>query len=166
MGNIESCTSAQASIVFNSEHYPILFVTWFGMPTSAVVHGYTEWLGRMAERARREGNRFVVIGDTTDMGGRPGPETRRVLAEGIDRVTAEVGDTFLGSLTIIDGAFMRAVITMTLYLTRRGLTLIPVRSLAEALPKAFAMLEEAGVPGPTGLTLDTYERPSHPLGTD
>lgn len=164
VGSIESCTSAQASIVFNSEHYPILFVTWFGIPTPAVVTGYTEWLFRMAERARSEGTRFVVIGDTTSMGGRPGPDVRRLLAQAMDDVTERTGDRFLGALTIIDGGLMRAVVTMTLYLARKKFAITPVRSLAEALPKAYEILDKAGQARPPGLDLETYERPSHPLG--
>lgn len=165
VGTLESYASTEGSIVFNAEHYPVLFVTWFGVPTSSVVEAYSKWLHELSARAHHENRRFVIIGDTTRLSERPSPTIRRHMAEAVNRFNDAAGDKLLGVVTIIDSVMMRAAIKMTIYLTRRTIPITPVSSLDEAMARAFALLDEAGVPHPEGLDLSTYRPPLHPLGS-
>ena len=165
VGKLESYASAEGSIVFNSEHHPVLFVTWFGAPTTAVVDAYSKWLSELSARARDEQTRFVIIGDSTRLSERPNPTIRRQMAEAVNRFEDDANNALLGVLTIIDSAMMRTAIKMTVYLTRGTFPIAPVKDLDEALTRAFALLDEAGLPRPEGLDASTYRPPLHPLGT-
>lgn len=162
VGHLESFTSDGVSIVLNPEHFPVVVATWFGTPTHAVVDAYLQWLSGVTKRAQEEGTRFVVIGDTTGMDERPGPELRRHLASAIDKFQAEAGDTVLGVMTIFSNPLMRAVVTMTLFITQRQLQLVPVKGMAEAIDRARELLRQAGVEPPAGLDAETYRRPADP----
>lgn len=162
VGKLESYASAEGSIVFNSEHFPVLFVTWFDAPTPALVEAYVRWLLEISARARDEQNQFLIIGDTTRLSERPSPTIRRQMAEAVNRLHDHA---LLGVLTIIDSAMMRTAVKMTIYLTRGSIPITPVKSLDEALTRALAMLDEAGIQHPESLDISTYRPPLHPLGS-
>jgi len=142
----------------------VLLVTWFGEPTSTVVDVYAEWMTAQARQARDTQTRFIIIGDTTRVDGRPSPDMRRLMAQALQDVQDVAGDSLLRIFTVIDSALLRTVINMTMYLMRQKLPFSSARSIDDALSRALALLDEFGIPRPDGLDPATYEPPGHPMG--
>lgn len=160
--DVEPVVLPHGALHLDARHFPVLLVTWFGVPDPQLVERYVDWLLRMADRAVAEGTRIVVLGDTTGMEERPGPEMRRAMATGIDRIMSAHPGTLLGVTSVIGQPVMRAVITMVLAITRRQLDLRPVKDLAHGLARTFELLDAAGIPRPPGLDAATHRRPERP----
>jgi hypothetical protein len=142
--------------------FPVLVATWFGVASVGVVERYVAWLDRMGQRAEAEGTRLVLVGDTTRLEDRPGPDVRAAMAAAIDRLTTRHPGRFLGGSTIVAQPVMRAVLLMVLALTRRTLDMKPVKDLEHALARTFALLDQAGIPRPAGLDAASYRAPARP----
>ncbi len=164
MPDVESYTSPEVALVFSAEHYPVLMVTWFGAPTEASVDAYAAWLNGFVERNEADDARFVIVGDTTGMTERPPPDVRRKMATVLDDFAQKNEGHLLGVITLVDGMLMRAIVKMTLLLTRQDIMVSPARSLEDALPKAFEILSEAGITPPPSLSVESYRRPDRPTG--
>jgi hypothetical protein len=158
----ETVVFSEVAIHLSARHFPVLIVTWFGVPIPAVIEGFAGWLDRMSERAAAEGTKLVILGDTTGMTSQPGPDVRRAIAAGIERVLAEHPGRLIGVTTIIGPPMMRAVITMVLAITRHKLNWKPVKDMPQAIARSFALLDEAKVPRPAGLDASSYIRPARP----
>lgn len=145
----------------SAQHFPILIATWFGVPNAEITNRYTAWIIDQAIRAKNEGTKFVILGDFTTAA-RPSPEVRRAMATGVQRITDDYGDIFLGGSTIISQPLMRAVVSMVLALTRQKIDFKPVKSAEAAFERTRELLDKAGIPWPAGLDPRTYERPKRP----
>ena len=150
--DIECVVLPAVAVHLSARHFPVIIATWFGTHLSA-------WFERMCARAEAEGTKIVFIGDTTDMEQQPGPEVRRTMAQGIQRVLTKHPGRLLGVTTIVGPPMMRAVIIMVLALTRDKLNWKPVKNLQQALERSFSLLDEAKVSRPEGLDAKTYRRP-------
>jgi hypothetical protein len=137
-------------------------VTWFGHPVVGAIDRYVAWLDRMAARARAEDTKLVILGDTSRLEDRPGPEVRAAMAAAIEGLQARNPGRFLGGSTIVAQPVMRAVLLMVLALTRRVLDMKPVKDFEQGLERTFALLDEAGIPRPAGLDLASYRSPTRP----
>lgn len=160
--DIECVVLPEVAVHLSARHFPVIIATWFGVPNPAVITHLSAWFERMCTRAEAEGSKVVFIGDTTDMEQQPGPEVRRAIAEGVQRVLAQHPGRLLGITTIVGPPMMRAVIIMVLALTRDKLNWKPVKNLQQALERSFALLDEAKIPRPEGLDAATYRRPPQP----
>lgn len=140
--------------------FPVLCATWFGTPSVEVVEAYIGWIDRMATRADAEGTKLVLLGDSSRIEGRPGPEIRRAMGKAISGLTNRHPGTLLGGATVIGDPLMRAVISIIVALSRRGFRLTPVRSYDKAVESVREILTEAGIPVPDGL--DDRPTPSRP----
>jgi len=160
--DVETVVLPEVALHLSAQHFPVLIATWFGVPTPPVVDHLAAWLERMCARAEAEDTRVTFLGDTSGMEQQPGPEVRRAIAVGIERVLARYPGRFIGVTTIVGPPMMRAVIIMVLALTRSKLNWKPVKDMPQALARSFALLDEAGIPRPRGLDATTYRRPSRP----
>lgn len=160
--DIETIVLRGVALHLDARWFPVLIATWFGVPTTGVVERYAAWLDRMADRARDEGTKLVIMGDTTRLEERPGPDVRTTMAAAIGSLQARHPGRFLGGSTIVEGPVMRAVLLMVLALTRRALDMRPVRDLEHAFVRTFALLDEAGIPRPAGLDAKSYRSPARP----
>jgi hypothetical protein len=158
----ESIVLPEVAIHLSARHFPVLIVTWFGPPSPPSVERYAAWLERMGERAAAEGTKLAVIGDTTGMEGRPGPEVRRAMAAAIERLQTRHPGRVLGVTSIISQPMMRAVITMVLAITRQKIDLKPVKNVQQAIDRTFLLLDAAKIPRPAGLDGASYTRPARP----
>ncbi len=165
MGATESYASPEAAVILSAEHLPVVFVTWFGRPSSKAVETYAEWMVEQARRAHESQSPFIIIGDTTAVDGHPGPVLRRQMANVLNDVRKAAGESLLHIFTVIDNMTLRTIVKMTTFLIRRELPSMAVRDLEDALNRAFQVLDEAGVPRPEGLDPTTYRSPDHPLGS-
>lgn len=145
----------------STQYFPIVIATWFGVPSVNIIERYGAWLNRMADRAKKQGTKVVLLGDFTTAA-RPTPEVRRAMATAIERLTERHGDGFLGGSTIIGQPLMRAVVTMVLALTRQKIDFKPVKSLAAGFERTRQLMDAAGIPWPEGFDPKTYERPQGP----
>ncbi len=143
-------------------HFPVLMVTWFGTSTGESVRRYAQWLGRMGDRAEVEGTQFVLLGDTTSLESRPGPEVRRVLLQVVDQIAADYPQSFLGGTTVMTHPLMRAALIMVMTLSRRPFEMKAARDMTQAIERTFELLDAAGVPRPPGLDASTYQPPPRP----
>lgn len=160
--DIETIVLPEVALHLDARWFPVLIVTWFGLPVIGGVERYVTWLDRMAARAKVEDTRLVILGDTTRLEERPGPEVRAEMAAAIEGLQARHPGRFLGGSTIVAQPVMRAVLLMVLALTRRVLDMKPVKDFEQALERTFALLDEAGIPRPAGLDLASYRSPARP----
>jgi len=157
--DIECVVLPEVAVHLSAQHFPVIIATWFGTPNQQIVTHLGTWFERMCARAEAENTKVVFIGDTTGMEQQPGPEVRREIASGIQRVVAQYPGRLLGVTTIVGPPMMRAVIIMVLALTRDKLNWKPVKNLPQALERSFALLAEVGIARPKGLDAATYRRP-------
>jgi len=160
--DIELIVLPQVALHLNARWFPVLVATWFGTATVEAIERYAAWLDGMAVRASAEGTKVVILGDTTSLEDRPGPEVRTAMAAAIEGLQARNPGCILGGSTIVAEPVMRAVLLMVLALTRRKLDMKPVKDFAHGLERTFALLDEAGIPRPAGLDVASYERPARP----
>lgn len=158
----ETVVLPEVAIHLGARHFPVLVVTWFGAPNPSIVDRYAQWLERMGERADAEGTKLVIVGDTTGMVGRPGPDVRRAMAAAIERVQLRHPGRVLGVTSIVAQPVMRAVFTMVLAITRQKLDIELVKNVPQALERTFALLDAAKIPRPEGLDATRYQRPARP----
>jgi hypothetical protein len=157
----ESVVLPEVALHLSARHFPVLVATWFGVPNPEIIARYSDWLDGMGARAEVEGTKLVILGDTTELEGRPGPEVRRAMANALERLQARHPGRVVGITTIIGQPMMRAVITMVLAITRQKVNLKPVKDVQQALARTFELLDEAAIPRPAGLD-STYRRPARP----
>lgn len=160
--HIETVVLPDVALHLDARWFPVLVVTWFGIPTTGAVARYSLWLDRMGLRAEAEGTRLVIVGDTTRLEERPGPEVRTAMVAAIEGLAERHAGRFLGGATIIGQPVMRAVLTMVLVLSRRTLDMKPVKDMGSALARAFELLDHARIPRPPGLDAATFRSPARP----
>lgn len=160
--DIETIVLPKVALHLDARAFPVLVVTWFGSPSAEAVERYTAWLERMGARAEAEGTKLVIVGDTTRLDERPGPDVRTVMAAAIDRLQHRHPGTFLGGSMIVAQPVMRAVLFMVLALTRRKLDMQPVKDLEHAFTRSFGLLEAAGIGRPAGLDPASFRSPARP----
>lgn len=160
--DIETIVLPKVALHLDARWYPVLVVTWFGTASTTAVDRYVAWLERMGTRAEAQGTKLVIVGDTSRLDERPGPDVRTAMAAAIDRLVARHRGTFLGGSTIIAQPVMRAVLLMVLALTRRTLDMKPVKDLEQALARTFELLDGAGIPRPAGLDAASFQSPARP----
>jgi hypothetical protein len=160
--DIETIVLPEVALHLDARWFPVLVATWFGRTTVGAVERYAAWLDRMGVRAEAEGTRLVILGDTTRLEDRPGPDVRTAMAATIEGLQARHPGRFLGGSTIVAQPVMRAVLLMVLALTRRALDIKPVKDFEQALERTFALLDEAGIPRPAGLDAASYQGPARP----
>jgi hypothetical protein len=156
----EAIVLPEVALHLDARWFPVVVATWFGVATARAVERYGGWLERMGARAGAADTQVVIVGDTTRLQERPTPEVRVTMAAMIERLTARHPDRFLGGSTIIGDPVMRAVLAMVLALTRRKLDMRPVKDMRQALARTFALLDQAGIPRPQGLDVETFRSPA------
>lgn len=149
------------AIYFDARHFPVVFITWFGVISKAGLSIYSEWIDRMASRAREESTRMFMVEDINECE-LPTPEVRRALAHTLKQLAGRHGNLYLGGSMILPSAFMRAAFTIVKVLSGNLLDYKPVKGLDDAVARGFAMLDAAGLERPRGLDLKTYRRPEWP----
>ena len=159
---IETIVLPEVALHLDARWFPVLVATWFGVPTVRAVERYAVWLDQMGSRAAAEDTRLVIVGDTTRLEERPGPDVRTAMAAAIEGLHARHPGRFLGGSTIVASPVMRAVLLMVLALTRRVLDMRPVKDLEHALARTFELLDATGIPRPAGLDAATYQSPRRP----
>lgn len=160
--DIETIVLPEVALHLDTRWFPVLIVTWFGHPSAGGVVRYEAWLDQMAARARAEGTKLVILGDTSRLEERPGPDVRTAMAAAIEGLHARHPGRFLGGSTIVAQPVMRAVLLMVLALSRRVLDMKPVKDFEQALERTFALLDAAGIPRPVGLDAASYRSPERP----
>lgn len=152
----------EIALALDVQHFPVLIVTWFGVPVPALVPRYAGWLERMAARAKAESTRLVLIDDVTGLTARPDPETRRAMARALRRFGTEHPVQLLGATVVVRNPFVRAAITVVMSISRRPFEVKPARDMERALAHARALIEQAGQSWPEGLDAKRYRRPDRP----
>lgn len=158
--DIETIVLPGVAMHLDATYFPVLCATWFGVPSVKVVEGYVRWIDRMASRAEAEGTKIALLGDSTRIEGRPGPEIRRAMGRELSAFADRHPGTMLGGATVIGDPLMRAVISVVVALSRREFRLKPVRSFDKAVARVREVLTEAGIPMPAGL--EERPEPSRP----
>jgi hypothetical protein len=159
---VEYYSTPTVSVVFDARHYPVIIVTWLGHVDLEAAQAMTERVGRVVARIAEEDGCIVAISDTTRMSNKPGPEVRELYARAIDEWDTRHPGRLVGLVVIVEGAIMRGIIAMILWLLRRKVRLITTGSMAGAIERAKALLSGAGLTPPAGLEPHGYQRPLLP----
>lgn len=143
-------TLADGVLRTDTSHFPVVLLSWHGNPTVESVEITREWLDRMLDRAKRESTKLYLINDTSDAQV-PKPQLRRSLSSLVHHLHDNHGDTLLGGSVIVPSALLRATFIMVSALARLDVGFRPAKGLDQALERAFAALDEAGVERPASL---------------
>lgn len=151
------------AVHFDARCFPIVFITWFGVISEPGVRIYSEWIDRMASRAAEGSTRMFLIEDISECE-LPTPEVRQVLGRTLKALSDRHGKLYLGGSMILPSAFMRAAFTIVKMLSGNTLDYKAVKGLEDAMARAYAMLDAAGLARPERLDLASYRRPARPTG--
>ena len=141
----------------DTRYMPVVFVTWFGLSNVELVDQYFAWSDAFNQRAYAQGQRYVMITDTLQ-GERPSPLVRKHISELTNAQPEHVDALTVESLIVIDSPIMRGTITALSWLIP-DFNVVPVKTLAIAIDRAFASLAAENIEPPTGLSVDSYQRP-------
>lgn len=150
-----------SSVVVDDRAWPIVFATWFGEPTEALVDRYFAHHATVVERAREQRERIVLVTDTfaTD---RPSPKARKRITDLSATQAKEVAPHTLKSLVVIESALLRGVVTALAWIDPGLAESENVSGIGVAIERALAVLDGAGIARPPGLTASSYRRPARP----
>lgn len=151
----------ETSVVVDSRAWPIVFATWFGAATEKLAEHYFEQQTRLFDRARREGQPFILISDTF-AATRPSATARKRIAELTTAQPADVPGLSLSSYIVIENALIRGAVTALRWVTTSMDASETVESIDVAIERALAALDEAGVARPAGFRASDYRRPTPP----
>ncbi len=149
------------AIVFDDTCYPVIVSTWFGHASERSVRAYYGELGRVLERAMREGRLLVNVVDTAHAK-LPSGDVRRLVNE--LTVTWEqqgASRESVRAFVIVENPAIRGALQVLEWLHPTGnMSSVNVPSLAEAVRHARAALEDRGqIPPPS---LGKLTRPADP----
>lgn len=151
-----------AAVVIDDRSWPIVWATWFGEPTEALVDKYFDCHGsKILERARRERQRIVLLTDTFATE-RPAPKVRKRIVDRTAEQPADGKSLAMKSYIVVENPLMRGVITALSWIDPTMAESESVASPAIAIERALEALDAAGIPRPAGVTAAAYRRPVRP----
>lgn len=149
----------KGSIVIDSRFLPILFVTFRGGSTEGLIRDYFKKLEALHRRLGPDA-RYVSITDAREAS-HPPAAVRKLVADLTEAHRDVWSRLVLRSLTVIDSAVIRGAFTAIEWISRRPFDIQMVASVSAALDEAARVLDEAGLPWPTGVRRggDTFPTP-------
>lgn len=153
-------TDGDASFVFDARHYPVVFGTWRGAATEALLR---QWFAEcdtpLLERARESPPGFVIINDVLQAKA-PSAKVRKVFTELTRAQAPDAHALALGSLFVVEGAILRGVMTAVLWMLPEKKTVVEAHeTLPGAIERALAILQARHVLRPPNLDPHAYRRP-------
>lgn len=148
------------SIVIDERARPVIITTWFGEATTGIIDQYFDWFGMRLARARAVGERLVLVNDTFAIE-RPTPVVRRRLAERTKEQLGELMRPVIGSVVVIESALVRGAVTALGWILPSLADTHFFSTFDEAIAHGLVMLDQAGVPRPSG-SWSNYRRPPRP----
>lgn len=150
-----------ASVVVDDRWPGIVFASWFGEASVALVDRYYDFHETVLARARRDRTKFVLVTDTFGAG-RPSPAARKRIADRFAALGPDAKETTAASYIIIENALLRGVVTALAWLDPRLESSVTVASTAAAIEGAFSVLRANGITPPADLSPTSYRRPPRP----
>lgn len=147
-----------AAVTFDDRYEPIFVTTWQGLTTIEAAKWGLEQQGLVAAELARRGRRMVAVSDATGVEGAT-PEVRRYFAQHADTLARTNGDTLLASYVVLANPLVRGVFTAVGWLSETARRVRTAATVSEALERALADLDAAGIPRPTRLDPATYRKP-------
>src|SRR5689334_18070861 len=98
-----------ASVVLDDRHWPVIFSTWFGEPTVALIDKYFEAHEANLTRAKNEKTQFVLVTDTFATA-RPSPAARKRIADLTEARLERIVPATLKSFIVIENPLIRGVV--------------------------------------------------------
>jgi hypothetical protein len=140
----------EALIVVDERSWPIVTSTWFGAATVPLVDAYFAHSDRQLDRAKASHAQLVMITDTYAT--KPPPaKVRQRIAE-LSRVQSPRSQpVVLDSITIVENALIRGVVTALSWIDPSMARTKNVGSYQAALDEGLATLKAAGIAPPAVL---------------
>src|SRR5690242_16822955 len=132
-----------ASIVIDDAHWPIIIVTWFGQATVNLLEQYFAQQALIADRARRQNGKFIMVSDATDVE-RPSAVVRQRLSELTQKLAKVAGHLTLKSYCVLTYPIVRGVATAMGWVIPEMREVEFVATLPEALERALNKAAVAG----------------------
>lgn len=154
---------ADAAVIGDIRHFPVMITTWFGEPTEDLVRHYFAWSDDVARQAIERGQRYVIISDNA-RARRPAPTVRRLVAKLIDAGPAAATDCIVATFVVFESALVRGAVTAMQWLSAKDWNLTTAATVQQAVAAALKAVEQHGFPRPDRLSPTTYVAPDPPLG--
>lgn len=155
---MELYTADDACVFVDDFYAPVLMSHWYGVSDVPAVERFARWHDAQIERARVAGKKIVLVSDARFCG-RPTAEVRKFFADWAAAQTAGQRETLLGILAVVPGAAVRGALTVIGWVSEDVRRVTPVATVPEAIEKALAMLDAAGIERPAKLDPATYASP-------
>ncbi len=148
-----------STIVVDTQHWPVVFATWFGDPTEAAVTRYFEVHDTLFVRARKERKPFVLVTDAAHAH-RPSPKVRKLIADKTNAQPSDAAELTLGSIIVVENTLIRGVVTALTWILPRLKDSQTVGSIEDAVDVALRMLDDRRLVRPLSLSAAGYRRPA------
>ncbi len=151
--------SGNATVIVDDRYLPVLISVWSGQANMETARWFKAENQTQMEAIVARGQPYVMISDASNAE-RPQPAVRKYFAELSDDAVEGSEALSLGNYVVITNAVIRGALTAIGWISERAARMTSVASMQEAIERALADLDAAGVPRPPGLDPATYRPPA------
>ena len=162
MGDLDQQTIIRdggCTVIVDIQYWPVVFATWFGEATEAVVRQHLAVTEKLLARARTQHERYLSISDAA-FSERPNAKVRKALADQMKTRAKDVKELEIANLVIIENALIRSVMTALTWLAPQMIEVEIVGDLGSAIERALHLLDRERIAHPRGLSVAQYRRPT------
>ena len=145
-------------MIIDDRYAPVLISIWRGRSELENVKWHWAEHNAIIEEFVRRGQRFVLVSDASEAE-RPSPTVRKFFADSSDASPKEWADFTLANYVVFTSAVMRGTLTAISWVSERAARIKTAASVQEAIERALADLDAAGIPRPAGLDPANYRPP-------
>jgi hypothetical protein len=147
------------TIVLDTEHWPVVFATWFGEPNEAAVSRYFAKSEELFARARRARQKFVLVTDAASAE-RPSAKVRKLIADKTNQQPSDAPELTAGSIIVVENTLIRGVVTALTWILPRLSDSEIVSGIDIAISRALELLDGQRIARPATLGPGRYRRPA------
>ena len=147
---VEEYVCPHGKLVLDARWFPVLVTGSVGEVEHAGVVALCDWMDRMVEEACARDVTLVTITSTAGTK-RPRKEDVRYIMARADARTERAPGRVIAGLVVVEGAVMRGIVALALWLGKQPIRMTTVASMSEAVGRARQLLEQAGVAVPPDL---------------
>lgn len=143
-------------VALDTRHEPVVFTTWYGPASCALVDDYFRWWDATSANAMANEQRLIHVMDLR-RAERAGPLARKRALEHMREEPA--AHLRLATIAVAEPS-LAAMVRVAARMGRRSLEPCIVDTIEEAVELALIGLRSARIPAPMGLSPEQYQAPT------
>jgi hypothetical protein len=143
-------------VALDTRHEPVLFTTWYGSATCALIDDYFRWWDATSAAAMATEQRLIHVIDLRRAERASALVRKRMLEHSRDEPAAHVR---LATIAVADPG-MASQVHVAARMGRRPHAPNVVETIEEAIELALIELRSAKIPAPPGLSPERYQAPT------